>query len=216
MTIFCSLLLTEVMRYTCAVSDRERHVILNHYRDCLTLDELAEEYSISRERVRQIEAKALRKLRHPSRWQLIRFGCEGCGVMKRKKELEDEKKELLLREADVETLRELVDNNTEELKKRAAAGNFDDATLKYINDTIEHHDTGKNADIEVMDLSFRSYNCLKRTGVSTIGELTDWIKNRGTQWTAIRNLGKKGIEEISGALKKFTGFTPDELIEKGA
>jgi len=32
-----------------------------------TLEEVASEFSVTRERIRQIEAKALRKLRHPSR-----------------------------------------------------------------------------------------------------------------------------------------------------
>ncbi len=32
-----------------------------------TLEEVGREFSVTRERIRQIEAKALRKLRHPSR-----------------------------------------------------------------------------------------------------------------------------------------------------
>ena len=32
-----------------------------------TLEEVGKEFNITRERIRQIEAKALRKLRHPSR-----------------------------------------------------------------------------------------------------------------------------------------------------
>jgi RNA polymerase sigma factor (sigma-70 family) len=35
-------------------------------RDGMTLDEVAEIFEVSRERIRQVEAKALRKLRHPS------------------------------------------------------------------------------------------------------------------------------------------------------
>ena len=37
-----------------------------------TLEELGKEFNVTRERVRQIEAKALRKLRHPSRAKRLR------------------------------------------------------------------------------------------------------------------------------------------------
>ena len=37
-----------------------------------TLEELGREFNVTRERVRQIEAKALRKLRHPSRAKRLR------------------------------------------------------------------------------------------------------------------------------------------------
>ena len=37
-----------------------------------TLEEVGLEFSVTRERIRQIEAKALRKLRHPSRSRKLR------------------------------------------------------------------------------------------------------------------------------------------------
>lgn len=37
-----------------------------------TLEEVAQEHAVSRERIRQIEAKAMRKLRHPSRSRTLR------------------------------------------------------------------------------------------------------------------------------------------------
>ena len=37
-----------------------------------TLEEVGREFDVTRERVRQIEAKALRKLRHPSRSRKLR------------------------------------------------------------------------------------------------------------------------------------------------
>jgi len=42
-----------------------------------TLEEVGEKFSVTRERIRQIETKALRKLRHPSRSRLLRAFAEG-------------------------------------------------------------------------------------------------------------------------------------------
>ena len=37
-----------------------------------TLEEVGKEFNVTRERIRQIEAKALRKLRHPSRSRKVK------------------------------------------------------------------------------------------------------------------------------------------------
>ena len=42
-----------------------------------TLEEVGLEFKVTRERIRQIEAKALRKLRHPSRSRKLRDYLEG-------------------------------------------------------------------------------------------------------------------------------------------
>jgi RNA polymerase primary sigma factor len=42
-----------------------------------TLEEVGQRFSVTRERIRQIEAKALRKLRHPSRSRLLKAFLEG-------------------------------------------------------------------------------------------------------------------------------------------
>ena len=58
------------------LKDREREVIILRFglRDGhpRTLEEVGKEFDVTRERIRQIEAKALRKLRHPSRSKKLR------------------------------------------------------------------------------------------------------------------------------------------------
>ena len=58
-----------------SLSPREREVIALRFGlktgNPLTLDEVAREYKITRERVRQIEARAMGKLQHPSRKQAL-------------------------------------------------------------------------------------------------------------------------------------------------
>ncbi|NTU71013.1 MAG: DNA-directed RNA polymerase subunit alpha [Coriobacteriia bacterium] len=52
--------------------------------------------------------------------------------------------------------------------------------------------------IEELDLSVRSYNCLKRQGVNTIGQLTECSEN---DLLNIRNFGAKSIEEVKDKLQ---------------
>ena len=58
------------------LTERERKVLVlrfgledGHQR---TLEEVGQEFGVTRERIRQIEAKALRKLRHPSRGKALK------------------------------------------------------------------------------------------------------------------------------------------------
>src|SRR5438093_1362969 len=55
----------------------------------------------------------------------------------------------------------------------------------------------ENFPIEELELGVRSYNCLKRVGIETIGDLTS--KSDG-ELVAIPNFGRKSIEEVRGAL----------------
>jgi len=49
------------------LTPREERIIKMRFYEDMSLEDLAKEFNITRERIRQIEAKALRKLKHPSR-----------------------------------------------------------------------------------------------------------------------------------------------------
>ena len=47
--------------------------------------------------------------------------------------------------------------------------------------------------IEELDLSVRSYNCLKRAGINTVYDLTEKSE---AEMMKVRNLGRKSLEEV--------------------
>ncbi|KRL53417.1 DNA-directed RNA polymerase subunit alpha [Lentilactobacillus parakefiri DSM 10551] len=51
--------------------------------------------------------------------------------------------------------------------------------------------------IEELDLSVRSYNCLKRAGINTVQELTEKTE---ADMMKVRNLGRKSLEEVKEKL----------------
>lgn len=67
-------------------------------------------------------------------------------------------------------------------------------------------DTGKEKvlemTIEELDLSVRAFNCLKRAGVNTVGDL---INKSPDEMMKVRNLGKKSLEEVISKLESL-GF----------
>lgn len=51
--------------------------------------------------------------------------------------------------------------------------------------------------IEELDLSVRSYNCLKRAGVNTVEQL---VQKTEEDMMKVRNLGRKSLEEVQSKL----------------
>ena len=57
--------------------------------------------------------------------------------------------------------------------------------------------------IDELDLSVRSFNCLKRAGINTVEDL---IGKSEEDMMKVRNLGRKSLEEVIAKLNSF-GFT---------
>lgn len=65
-----------------------------------------------------------------------------------------------------------------------------------------------NTTIEDLDLSVRSFNCLKRAGISIVGDL---VARSEEDMMKVRNLGRKSLEEVKKKLEEYgLAFKPDE------
>lgn len=170
-----------------SLTEREQKIIKEKYVERKTLDNIAHEFNITRERVRQIEAKALRKLKHPSRFRLIRDGYKSCQIPKSMKD-------------------------PEELAGRSGI------TGQDVGKEIKLYHNAESTPIENLDLSVRSYNCLRRSGFKTVKDLVDFIKEAGVKWTRIRNFGEKSVVEVTVKLKEI-GINVENIVNsdrKGA
>ena len=64
----------------------------------------------------------------------------------------------------------------------------------------ERRDGVYEKSIDDLDLSVRSYNCLKRAGISSVEEL---VKTTEEEMMKVRNLGRKSLEEVQQKLEEL-------------
>ena len=66
----------------------------------------------------------------------------------------------------------------------------------------EENETQRVMDMNIdeLELSVRSYNCLKRAGINTVSELTS---KTSEDMMKVRNLGRKSLEEVLAKLKEL-------------
>ncbi len=155
------------------LSEREREVIRLRFQKKMTLEQCGKEHGITRERIRQIEAKAIRKLRHPSRANMIKAVPLA--------EVQQQHSEYLKLSQAYELLSKAFEVCT---AKRADPG--------VVVPTAElpvHLQTP----ISELDLSRRSYNCLRGAGKDTLRDITEMTRD---ELAKIRNMGRKSVEEV--------------------
>jgi DNA-directed RNA polymerase subunit alpha len=56
--------------------------------------------------------------------------------------------------------------------------------------------------IEELALSVRAYNCLKRAGITKVGMILEKLEKGEDEILAIRNFGRKSLEELQDALEE--------------
>jgi DNA-directed RNA polymerase subunit alpha len=66
--------------------------------------------------------------------------------------------------------------------------------------------------IEQLDLSVRVFNSLKRTGITTVGEVLDMLGKGEEAMLAIRNFGDKSLDELRDKLRE-KGYLKDQEVK---
>lgn len=177
-----------------------------------TLQEVGDEFNRTGERIRQIEEKALRKLRDPSRTQKalkrIHLHLKEKSIYDNNEYLkkykhhltEIYKNDIVMYNNDYSTL-----ENTIFLKKKFNRNNNEKAEEVLSNNTSVH--------IKELDFSVRVYNCLTRSGICYLNELLTLSEDNISN---IRNLGERGKNEVIEFLNKFknVGFIYNSNKEK--
>ena len=175
---------------------RENTMVKLYYESGLTLEAIGQQYSLCRDRVRQIILKAVRKMRHPVRSKLILNGYDKTG---REKQLRNYEEALSQKQAELEDRERYLAQKDAELTAREkqftsnlGAESFADAVKRQA--VLEEP-------IENLELSVRAFNCLYKKGFRTLADILAYKGPFGV----IRNLGRGTFAEIQTVVKEKTG-----------
>ena len=65
--------------------------------------------------------------------------------------------------------------------------------------------------IENLDLSVRVFNSLKRTGITTVGDVLELLEKGDEAVMSIRNFGEKSLDELRQKMRE-KGYLRDEKV----
>lgn len=167
------------------LTEREVRVLHMHFglgnENTVSLEKIAQKFGITRERIRQIEAKSFRKLRHPSRSDRLRPFINGLGDW--------------IKIAD--SLQKQVDSllQSDALKERALREKVP-ILLRSIDD---------------LELTVRAYTCLKYENIYLIGELVQQTEYELSKVPNLGRKSLNEIKEVLASRGLTLGMTlPDD------
>lgn len=179
--LICKVYVPALEKAMSELTEREQKVLELRFVHGMTYEQCGYRFNVTRERIRQVEQKALRKLRNP------RFA-----------------KHYLL-----DTLDKAFEIDAE--RARLERENM------MLREKLEKHESipkpkvePKKIDIAYMELSVRSYNCLKRAGFNFMSDLEGMTYEKLKK---VRNLGRKSIIEVINKAAEYGIVIPWEKNE---
>ena len=169
------------------LTPREYMVILMRFSEGETYEQVGKHFNVTRERIRQIEAKAIRKLRNPARREFIRDGVSG-----RMEELKES----------ISALREENIRLTEQLNKALESNTVEEFPAE---------NSKLNTLMINMDLSVRTFNCIARHMRMQYNKPYDEITAADillldvNELIKIRDFGRKSLKELTDKMHELLG-----------
>lgn len=157
------------------LDERERGILLQRYEEQKLRNEIAEDFDISPERVRQIESKACKKLQRLPNWSYIQYGVAGY-------------------------LRKVVSS---EYNRGYGVGyrmGYNDGVKDGMSGATQPAGTDEvlNQPIETLDLPTRAHSCLVAMGCKRIADVA---RVPGAKIATTPHLGRISANDIAKALK---------------
>lgn len=186
------------------ITDREKEILRKRYYEDLSYEEIGRLFNITRERVRHIIVRTLRKLRAYDRihHNLIKYGkTQVDNALSKLKEIQT--KNTILNE--IQSIKMACENAINKNNKAAVYKCYQDCVsfLKSDNNSTDiniNDPIAEKLSIDVLLLSVRPLNCLHRHNVWTIYDLSQIKPN---ELCHIRNLGIRSLHEIYEKLSNF-------------
>lgn len=159
------------------LDDRERAILQQRYEELRSHTEIAEDFGISPERVRQVESKACKKLQRLPNWSYIQYGVAGY-------------------------LRKVTSS---EYNRGYGVGyrlGYTDGVKDGMSGVTQPAgpDEVLNQPIETLDLPTRAHSCLIALGCKRIADV---VRVPGAKIATTPHLGKVSANDIAKVLKKL-------------
>lgn len=160
-----------------ALDERHQRVLRMRYEQNLSYRAIGEELGVGPERIRQLIVHSLRKLREPRNFFRLNATPER-DVIKLSMELRDMTEKY-------NSLKVQVDNLVDEIEARKAK---------------KRAELPLDSPIASLELSMRSFNCLRANNIETVGDL---VACKESTLESFSKLGKVSIADIKSALGKY-------------
>ena len=184
------------------LTDLERRILTDRYGledgTSKSLDEVGKERNVTKERIRQVEVKGLRKLRNRMRSKKIFIDLdeEAMDEIYNSNAIftPDEEYKDIPCNLDFEGVKHGLEKRAKERKK------IENRKKQEEWAKLSEKEKQGFIDIEKLDLSVRAYTCLKRAGINNVGDIQKMTKE---ELQRIRNLGLKTSEEVLTKLESL-------------